>query len=269
MWREACRTVSADWLKLRKSRATFAGLVAYVVVVLALYFTYYVAVRRSFIGIPTGFCLAGATLSAAVLPMAFVGILLVAFSLGREFSSGTIHLVWVRPLTRRGWLAGKVLGNVLHLKVFLVLTLVLVLASAGGQLGFSSLMEKEYQVHSVNSLWLRLLLVLVLTWIALVATVVFCCVPALYVASPGGAIAVSVVIGFVLQLAAGWDVLRPFLLSTYLSAPLNQFVAMSKGLPLPEEWGRLTRTCLAGSLLWMLIGWLWASWIVRRKEVLN
>ena len=269
MWREACRVMSAEWLKLRKSRATLTGLVIYLVVILVLYLTYYVAVRRSFMGIPSGFYLSGATLSAAVTPLAFVGVLLVALSLGREFSSGTIHLVWTRPISRLGWLGGKVLSNVIHLKSFLVLTLVIVIAAAGTQFGFSSLMEKDYLIHSAGSLWWSLLFVIVLTWIALIATVSFVCVPALYIASPGVTIAVCVAGGFVLQMAAGWDELRPFLLPTYLSSPLAQFVAMSKGLPLPEEWGVLTRTCLLGSAAWMLAGWLWAAWIVKRKEVLS
>jgi ABC-type transport system involved in multi-copper enzyme maturation permease subunit len=269
MWREACRVLSAEWLRVRKSRATLAGLVTYIAVVLILYLTYYLAVRRSFMGIPTGFYLSGAVLSAAVTPLAFVGVLLVAFSMGREFSSGTISLVWARSLTRRGWLAGKVLGSVVHLKVFFVLALVLILAAAGMQLGFSSLMEKDYLIHSAGSLWWSLILAAALTWVALVAAVIFVSVPALYIASPGGTIAVSVVAGFILQLAAGWDALKPFLLSTYLSAPLAQFVAMSKGLPMTEEWGSLTRTCLLGSLIWMLAGWFWAVWIVNRKEVLS
>jgi ABC-type transport system involved in multi-copper enzyme maturation permease subunit len=269
MWREVCRVTGAEWLRARRSRATLTGLVVYVLVVGILYFTYYLAVRRSFVGIPTGFYLCGAVLSAAVTPLAFIGVLLIAFSLGREFSSGTIHLVWTRPISRLGWLGGKVLSSVIHLKSFLVLTLVIVITVAGAQFGFSSLMEKDYLIHSAGSLWWNLLLVIVLTWIALIATVSIVCVPALYIASPGVTITVCVAGGFVLQLAAGWEVLRPFLLPTYLSSPLAQFVAMSKGLPLPEEWSTLTRTCLLGSLGWMLAGWLWAAWIVKRKEVLN
>jgi hypothetical protein len=91
----------------------------------------------------------------------------------------------------------------------------------------------------------------------------------LYLGSPGGALTVSIVVAFVLQLASGWDTVSPFLLSTYLSDPLQQFVAMSKGLPLPQTWGELVRTCLIGSIVWIGLCWLWAWQIVRRREVLN
>jgi ABC-type transport system involved in multi-copper enzyme maturation permease subunit len=269
MWHEVCRVVSAEWLKARKSRASLAGLATFIAVVLILYLTYYIAARRSFVGIPTGFYVTGAVLSAAITPLAFVAVLLMAFSMAREFSAGTISLVWTRPMTRSGWLTGKMLAGVLHLKVFFILTLLLILAAAGMQLGFSGLMEKEYLIHSAGSLWWRLVLVLVLTWVALVAVVVAASVPALYAASPGGTIAISVIAGFVLQLAAGWETLKSFVLPAYLSSPMAQFVAMSKGLPLPEDWGELTRTCLVGSLIWIIVGWLWASWLVKRKEVLN
>lgn len=269
MWRELLRVSLAEWLRIRKSRAGWIGLAIYVAVIVILYLTYYIAARRSFVGIPTGFYVTGAVLSAAIAPLAFVGVLLVAYSLAREFSSGTITQVWTKPLTRRGWLTGKMAGSIVHLKVYFVLTLILILAAAGAQLGFSSLMEKDYLIHSAASLWWRLVLVLVLTWLALIAVVVFASVASLYAGSPGGTIAVAVIGGFVLQLASGWEPLRAFLLPTYLSAPLAQFVAMSKGLPVPEDWGSLTRTCLLGTVVWIVVGWIWGAWLVRRKEVLN
>lgn len=269
MWREACLVLSGEWVRMRRSRPLVTGTTAYVAVIAILYLSYFLAVRRSFVGIPTGFYLSGAVLSAAVTPLAFVAILIVAFSVAREFSAGTIQQVWVRPLSRRGWFAGKLLGSVILLKAYLALTLLLVLLIAGLQLGFSDLMEKEYMIHGAASMWWSLLLAVLLTTVALVAVISTVGICALILGSPGATIAVAVVAGFVLQLASSWDLLRPLLLPTYLSAPMTQFVAMAKGLPLPETWGRLTRTCLSGSVIWILASWLWASWVVKRKEVLN
>ncbi|MBI5869226.1 MAG: ABC transporter permease [candidate division Zixibacteria bacterium] len=269
MWREVCRVMIAEWLRVRKSRAMAAGLVTYLAVVAMFYLTYHLLVRRSFTGIPTGFYLSGSVLSAAVTSLEFAMTLIVAFSVAREFSAGTIQQVWVRPLSRMSWLSGKLLTSVVVLKVWWVLTLLFVLVVAGVQLGFSDLMEKEYLIHSAGSLWWALLLTVALTTLALAAEIGIVAVCALIIGNPGGTIAVAVIARFILQLASNWDLLRPLILPTYVTAPLGQFIAMSKGLPLPESWGHLTRTCLIGSLVWILAGWLWASWIVKRREVLN
>ncbi len=269
MWRDACRVMSTEWLKLRRSRATATGLVVYVAVLGVLYAVYAIASLRSFAGIRSGFYVAGAVLSTATTPLAFVAAMLVTFSIGREFSQGTIHNVWARPLTRQGWLLGKTISAASHLAVFGLLTLVLVIVAAGIQLGFSDLMEKDFLIHTGAALWGHLALTVCLTWLALSAVVVFAAVPALSIGSPGGAFAVSLIAGFICQLLDGWDPIKPFLISTYLSLPLDQFVAMSKGLPLPQAWGTLLTTCLFGLAAWIAVGWLWAWVLVRRKEVLN
>lgn len=269
MWRDARRTMAAEWLKVRKSRATPVGLLVYLAIFAVLYITYVVAARESFMGIQSGFYIAGAATSAASTPLAFVALLLVSFSLGREFSQGTVQMIWPKPITRGGWLLGKLGLSVFHVSVFVWLTFVMAVVAAGLQFGFTDLMEKDYLIHAESALWWRFLLLAALTWLAVVAVVIAAAIPALYIGSPGGAVTVSIVIGFALQMAGGWDMISPFLLSTYLADPLQQFVAMSKGIPLPLSWGELVQTCLIGSVVWIGLCWLWAWQIVRRKEVLN
>jgi len=269
MLHEARRVLAAEWLKARKLRGTYVGIGIYLLVVLIMYFTVHLAVSRSFMGIKTGFFMAGAALSATVTPLEFVGVLLVAFSLAREFSSGTINLAWARPLSRRGWLLGKSLGTIIHLKIFLAITIILVVAGAWAQFGYSSLMEKEYLIHSEASLWWSLLIAVTLTWIALIAVIIYVEIAAMYIGNPGGTIAACVAAGFVLQMAARWEPLTPYMLPTYLMVPLDQFQQMAKGLPLPYAWSSLFRMCLLGSAAWIIGGWLWASWLVKKKEVLG
>jgi len=269
MWHDARRTIAGEWLKLRKSRTTPVGLLVYLAIFAVLYITYVVAARESFMGIQSGFYIAGAAVSAATTPLAFVALLLVSFSLGREFSQGTVQMVWSKPITRGGWLLGKIGTSAFHVSVFVVLTFVIAVVAAGLQFGFADLMEKDYLIHAQSALWWRFALLAALTWLAVIAVVVATAIPALYLGSPGGAVTVSIVIGFALQMAGGWDNISPFLLSTYLMEPLQQFVAMSKGLPLPLTWGELVRTCLIGSVVWIGLCWVWAWQIVRRKEVLN
>jgi ABC-type transport system involved in multi-copper enzyme maturation permease subunit len=265
MWHDTRQTIAAEWLKLKRSRATPIGLLTYLAILTILYFTYEIAARESFIGIESGFYLVGAVTSAATMPLAFVALLLVSSSLGREFSQGTVQMIWAKPISRSGWLMGKTVTSTCHISVFVWLTFIITVAVAGLQFGFTDLMEKDYLIHAESSLWWRLALLAGLTWLAVVAVAVAAAIPALYLGSPGGALTVSIAIAFVLQLASGWDAASPFLLSTYLSGPLQQFVAMSKGLPLPQTWGELVRTCLIGSILWIGLCWVWAWQIVRRK----
>ena len=268
MWREATRVVAAEWHKLRRSRSTFVGLLLYAVLVVILYITFEIAADRSFIGILSGFYVAGATVSAAITPLAFVALLLGTFSIAREFSQGTIYSVWTRPLTRGGWLLGKVLAVAGHISVYFFVTALIVLLASGLRLGFSDLMEKDYLIYSLGSLWWRLVLSLALVWLSVVVVSILAVIPALYVGSPGGALTIALGIGFVMQIAGDLESLQPLLITSYLSMPLEQFVAMSKGVPVPDEWGTLIRTCMIGTSAWAVLGGLWARWVVYRKEVL-
>lgn len=269
MWGDARRTIAAEWLKLRKSRATPVGLLVYLVIFAVLYITYVIAARESFMGIQSGFYILGAVASSASTPLAFVALLLVSFSLGREFSQGTVQMIWPKPMTRSGWLLGKLGTSVFHVSVFVWLTFIVAVVAAGLQFGFTDLMEKDYLIHAESALWWRFVLLAALTWLAVIAVVIAAAIPALYLGSPGSAVTVSIVVGFALQMAGGWDAASPLFLSTYLANPLQQFVAMAQGLPLPWTWGELVRTCLIGSIAWIGLCWLWAWQIVRRREVLN
>jgi ABC-type transport system involved in multi-copper enzyme maturation permease subunit len=269
MWRDTRRTIAAEWFKLRKSQTTPVGLLVYLAILAVLYFTYEVAAQQSFIGIASGFYIAGAVTSAATMPLAFVALLLVSFSVGREFSQGTVQMIWVKPISRGGWFMGKTITSACHVSVFVCLTFLITIVAAGLQFGFTDLMEKDYLIHAESALWWQFVLLAGLTWLAVIAVAVAAAIPALYLGSPGGAVTVSIVVAFMLQMASGWETVSPFLLSTYLAEPLQQFEAMSKGLPLPWTWGELVRTCLVGSIVWIGVCWLWAWQIVRRKEVLN
>ena len=146
---------------------------------------------------------------------------------------------------------GKMVSSACHVSVFVCLTFLITIAAAGLQFGFTDLMEKDYLIHAESAFWWRFALLAGLTWLAVIAVAVAAVIPALYLGTPGSALTVSIVAAFVLQMASGWEALNPFLLSTYLAEPLQQFVAMSKGLPLPLAWGELVRTCLAGSIVWI------------------
>jgi hypothetical protein len=60
---------------------------------------------------------------------------------------------------------------------------------------------------------------------------------------------------------------RPYLLTTYIGAPSEQMVAMSKGLPLPFEWKDLAWRTVATGVVWAAVSYVAGRRIVSRKEI--
>jgi ABC-type transport system involved in multi-copper enzyme maturation permease subunit len=269
MVRDALRVLKAEWLRVRRSRATIVGLLFYLGMMAVIYLTVSLAATTSIMGIPSGFFVSSTVCSAAIVPLAFAAAMLAAFSIGREFSRATIHMVWSRPITRTAWLLGKLKAAGLHLGVFFLLTVGLAVLAGGVDIGYSDLAEKDYIIHTEASLWWHFLLAVGLTWLALVGVLTVTAIPAVLLGSPGAALTISIASGFVMQIMMAWESLRPYLLTTYLELPFVQFVAMAKGVPLPVEWGELTRSSLMVTVVWIAICWVCAWWLTKRKEVLN
>ena len=269
MLRDALRVVSADWLRRRRSRAAYVGPSVYGVILVVMYIGYEIAARQGVIGVDSGFFVAGSALAASTTPLAFIVALIVSYAIAREFSQGTIHLAWSRPIGRSGWLLGKTAFGTLELCGYFVLTLVILLAAAGLRFGFDSLTEKAYVIHASSTLWQHLVLSAFLTLWGLLAVIPLAAIPAILINSPGGALAVMIITGFVMQIGGSWGALQPYLLTTYIGQPFEQFVAMSKGLPEPWEWSTLVSYCLTGSAVWAGLGWAVSVVLARRKELLD
>ena len=269
MWRDGYRVLGAEWLRLRRSRATIVGLIAYVIVLGIIHLGYVISTEQSLIGIESGFFISGAVLSGAVTPLAFMAVLFISFAMAREFSHGTIVLAWTRPLSRSGWLSGKLLTGFIVTSILYALTLIIVIAAAGFQFGFQQLAEKSYVIHTEPQLWWHLVLTAALTLLGLWAVISVAAIPSLLINSPGGALATILVLGFVMEIGTGWSFLQPLLPVSYVSQPFDQFVAMAKGISLPYAWSSLVQTCVIGSFAWSIIGFAGSRWIARRKEILG
>ena len=57
------------------------------------------------------------------------------------------------------------------------------------------------------------------------------------------------------------------MLTTYLALPCEQMVAMSKGVPLPLEWGDLVWHTLAAGGAWGVGAYLIGRRVVQKKEI--
>jgi hypothetical protein len=265
--RDITRIVSGELLKFRRRRSTVALPIVMVTLAIVIGFGFDIGARNNWFGLPSGFFVAASAIAWITNVFVLVLAVITAFTISQEFALGTVKAAWTRPMSRRGWFAGKVLTAGCAITVLYVLAVTAVVAFAAVRTGYTDLMEKDYLVHTSRSLALRLLLTTGLTMFALWSATVVTSALAAGLNHPGGAIAAALGLGVAMTALSVFPPLRPFLLTTYLGLPSEQMIAMSKGLPLPREWGELVwQTLFAGSA-WGVAAYLLGSRIVARKEI--
>ena len=261
------KTVDAEVFKLRHQRSTYTMLILAVVVAVIMFAVLEFAARRDWIGVPSGHFIAASVIGWMSSITTLLVVIITSFLISREFALGTIKSTWVRPVSRGGWFAGKLVTAASATTVLYVAAFVVVVGLAVGRLGFTDLMEKDFLVHSAASLTGRLLLTAALTVWSLWAAAALVGALASAINHPGGAIATALGIGIAMTILAAFEPVRPFLLSTYLSLPSEQMVAMSQGVPLPLAWNDLVWRSLAGATAWMVVAFLVGYGIIRKKEI--
>jgi ABC-type transport system involved in multi-copper enzyme maturation permease subunit len=261
------KIISAEWLKLKKRKTTWVVPLVLGLLCLVMFFGLDLASRRNWVGMPSGFYLASATISWIINAIVLVIVIAACFHISREFALGTIKSAWVRPLTRRSWYGGKILSIWAAMAGLFLFAVLIIVALAALRFGFTDLMEKDYLVHSRSALGLRFALMVFLTLWALLATASVISMLAGFFNNPGGAIACGLSLGLLMTVLAVFPGWRPFLLNSYISLPCEQMVAMSKGLALPMSWNELTRQILIGAGGWMIVSLLIGDWVIRKKEI--
>ena len=264
---ETKRIISAELLKLAHRRSTWIVpllLVALVILsVLGLEF----AARRHWVGLPSGYFVASSAIGWLVNVLVLVVVIAGAFAISGEFALGTIRSSWVRPISRRAWYLGKVITTCSIVGSLFLLAALTAIVAALIRLGFTDLMENAYLVHSSASLAGRLALTLALTLWGLWAATVFMTMVASMFSHPGGAIAVGLGVGVVFMALSIFPPVRPLLLTTIVTAPIEQMAAMAKGIPLPHEWGTLVNQTLWGAGLWLAGAAVIGDRIINRKQI--
>ncbi|HSG28328.1 MAG TPA: ABC transporter permease, partial [Candidatus Krumholzibacterium sp.] len=243
--------ISAEVFKARRRRSTVIVPAVTALVSVLLFFAIDFAAGREWIGVSSGFYLTSSALGWIVNLIGLLAVIATCFQISGEFAYGTVKPAWVRPLSRESWYFGKlasVVGAVTA--VFLISIAVIVLLSSIKP-GYSDLMEKNYLVHSAGEMGGRLALVSLLTLWALWAVIVVTSLVASVFNRPGGAIATVIVISLMMTILTMFPAVKPILLTTSLTEPFEQMTFMSKGLPLPYEWGTLVRRSAACSSLWL------------------
>ena len=196
-----------------------------------------------------------------------LAMIITCFQISGEFALGTVKPAWVKGLSRHGWLSGKVVVAAMAVTVLFMAIVAVSLLSAGVRHGFADLMENNYTMHTSGELWKGYGLCSVLTLFSLWAAVSVTSMLAVCLNRTGSAIAAAVLLAVALSVAAVFSPARPFLLTSALSLPFEQMTAMSKGLPLPLEWGELAWKTLACAGGWLAVSCAAGHAIIARKEI--
>ena len=261
------KAIAAEAFKLKRQRAPYFLTAMVVLVAVLMFFFFDFTARRNWMGVPSGHFVAASTLLWMTTVMTLLGIVLTSFLVAQEFALGTVKAAWVRPVTRRKWYTAKIVTAAMSTTGFFLLAAIVVLLFALVRVGFSDLLEKTYVVHTAGSLTGRMFLAIGLTIWGLWAVCAVAGVVAGWICHPGGAIATSIGIGIILMVAGAFPVMRPFVVTTCVSAPFEQMVAMSKGLPLPYEWKNLVITVLVFGGVWMSAAFVLGQQLMQRKDV--
>lgn len=261
------KIVGAESFKLRKQKTSYVVPIVVMLLGILLFVVLEFTARRNWIGVPSGHFVAASVISWMGNVMMLLVVLMTSFMISQEFALGTVKSTLVRPVTRGQWYTAKVCTAAASLSGLFVLVVGVVIVLAVSRLGLTDLTEKNYVVHTAQSLTLRLVLSVGLTIVALWAATIFVALVAGLFNHPGGTIAMALGAGVLMMVLSAFPAVRPFLLTTYVSSPWEQMVAMSKGLPLPFEWVTLTWQTLVGAGVWMVIAFALGQRIVRKKEI--
>ncbi len=261
------KVLAAEAYKLRRQRAPYVLTAMVVLLAVLMYFVFEFTARRNWMGVPSGHFVSASALGWMTTVMTLLAIVLTSFLVAQEFAQGTVKSTWVRPVTRRKWYAAKIVTAASSATGFFLLAAAVITLLALVRLGFSDLLEKNYVVHTAGSLTARLILTTGLTIWGLWAVCTVVGVVAGWICHPGGTIATSIGIGIVLTVVGAFEVAQPFVVTTCVSAPFEQMVAMTKGLPLPHEWNDLVKMTLACGGAWMIAAFVLGQQLMKNKDV--
>jgi len=261
------KTIAAERFKLARQKMTFIVPISVFLIVVVMSMVLEFASRRDWIGVPSGYFVAASVISWMNNVVLLLVVVVTSFLISQEFAIGTVKGSWIRPLDRSKWYAGKLVVVLGVITILFVIAVIAATALAYFRIGFTSLMENTYLVHSAGALFGRMLLCTALTIWALWAAATFVAMIASGMSHPGGTIAVALAVGIVMMVAGAVEATRPYLISTYVALPFEQMVSMSKGLPLPQEWGQLVIRSIGVPAVWMTASVVIGQRIIRNREI--
>ncbi len=264
---EVLKILLAEKVKIRRKRTTWFVPAAVAAMTLLVFLAIAYAAANDWAGVPSGFYVASSTSGWMINVTGLLAMIITCFQISGEFALGTVKPAWVKGLSRHGWLSGKVISAAAAVTVLFLIVVAVSLISAGARYGFTDLKEKDFVIHTSSALWKGYILCAALTLFSIWAVVTVTSMLAVCFNRPGSAMAVAVLLAVALTVVAVFKPARSFLLTSAISLPFEQMTAMSKGLPLPLEWGELVWKTLACAGSWLAASCAVGHAIIARKEI--
>jgi ABC-type transport system involved in multi-copper enzyme maturation permease subunit len=169
--------------------------------------------------------LAGLRLSA------YIVLVTGAMSLSGEFSQGTAKTWLVLPLTRRHWLAGKLLSLLALSAALVAAVAALAWLVTAFTAGWGDVAREGITLHRAAEVQRHLALSVALTVLLMAPVCAFGMLVGLLFPSPGAAVAVAVLLGTTLDAAANlFDSMGRFIFFAYLTQPFATVGRIGKGM---------------------------------------
>lgn len=267
MIKEIVMIVGAEIYKLRRVKSVFIIPAFLIITGAALFYGLGTAVEHNYVGVPGAFYISAASLGWNVRLVALAAVIISAFQISNEFAMGTVKSVWSQPISRRVWFNAKLLFLLVLVFIMAAAALVETLILAAIKYDFSDLTEKEFLVHSSGFLWGRTAASFALTlWSLFAVTAVAASISSLF-NRPGSAISVILGGGIVMTALGVFPGLNRYLLTTFITLPLEQLAAVTKGLHPPLTWSDLTLRTIAVPGCYAAVMVLIANAAANRKEI--
>ncbi|MFO7915890.1 MAG: hypothetical protein R6U43_09405 [Candidatus Krumholzibacteriales bacterium] len=264
---DIAKIISAEIYKQSKTRSLITVPVMIIVITVLIFLAVSAASDNLSFGPASGFYITAASLGWIVKGVSLAAVIITCFQISNEFSMGTVKAAWVQPLSRRMWYSGKLLHSCIISWGILIISAALLILLASLKYDFESLVENNYLIHSESDLWLKSGLILLLSlWVTGVIIAATSAVSLIFNAA-GSSISVVIAASLLMVILEIFGAARPFLLTSYISLPVEQFVLMAKGLPLQMSWKEITYHTLGFPAGYLALSLTAGYAMVNRKEI--
>lgn len=215
---------------------------------------------------PSAFELTAAVSTNTMRVAAFMLLAFSAMTVSSERAHGTLKTLLVKPFKRRDLIIGKALAVLIVCSLVVMAVALIGIVLGGIFQDFKPLVEDEYVIHSLGSLWGNLILgyiVTILPVFALCLLGIFC---SILTESSGVSVSIGVGCYLLLELLGQVQEIKHFLLGSFVPYALNNVEAMSRGLP--TVWMPEILWLLANSLIYITIFLFLSTAIFQRKDII-
>ncbi|MBD3178875.1 MAG: hypothetical protein GF417_04330 [Candidatus Latescibacteria bacterium] len=218
-------------------------------------------------GIASGFYITAASLGWIIKAVTFAAVIITSFQISNEFGMGTVKAAWAQPLSRSSWYTGKLIYTCLLTWIILIVSALFLVLITSFKYDFSPLIENDYLMHSEVDLWIKLGLTLLLSvWVTGVI-ITSTAVISLLFNGAGSSISLVIAVALLMFMLEVFSVAKPFLLSSYITLPVDQFTLMAKGLPLQMSWKDLIYNTVGFPAGYLILSLIAGFYLIKIKEI--